>query len=331
MSVTFTPRSADRIAKITQWAEKEVGLKRDPSGTSLPADVVYVLTTSGTATSGLYPGKVVLYDANADTWREFGTVKLKAANSETLSNSTRYAARYTGTTSGGDDVFTVLQGGGGLTAEEADGSPSYTGVTKLQFDQADGFVLSNPATGTVKIDVQAATASQSGVVSTTTQTFGGKKGFNDQIVAHIVGGSLTDGQLILGNSTGTSPANYLSVWADLSSTYTRLCFTDDTFGNYAILSANTGGTSELQLYGSSGGYGSIGVGIYNCGIQLQNASLAYGAGINITSSTSYYYCRLNNVSYNGVTGTLGSSAKVAGGIVYSLGTVVVQSSSWMGF
>jgi hypothetical protein len=330
MTVTFTPRSADRIAKVTQWAEKQVGLERPASGTALPADTVYVLTTSGTATSGLYPGKVVLYDANADTWREYGTVKLRPANSETLANATRYAARYTGRTSGGDDVFTVLQGGGGLTAEEADGSPSYTGVTKLQFDQADGFVLSNPSTGTVKVDIAEATASQAGIVGTGSQTFGGKKAFNNQIVSHNASGSTTSGQVILAKTTGTSPTEYLSIWADFTSTYTSLRFTDDTFGNYATLQANSG-SSDLLLTGPSGGNGSISAGNYNAGLSLEIADLSFGAGINVSSSTSYFWCKRSSTSYNGATGTIGSSAKVAGGIVYSLGTVAVQSSSWMGF
>jgi hypothetical protein len=65
--------------------------------------------------------------------------------------------------------------GGSVTAEEADGSPSYGSVTTLRFDQADGFVLTNPSAGVARIDMAAATASQAGIVSTSSQTFGGNK------------------------------------------------------------------------------------------------------------------------------------------------------------
>lgn len=43
-------------------------------------------------------------------------------------------------------------GGGSVTVEEVDGSPSYTGITTLRFDQADGFVLSQPSAGIARVD-----------------------------------------------------------------------------------------------------------------------------------------------------------------------------------
>lgn len=54
----------------------------------------------------------------------------------------------------------VVQGTGGggagepiiLTVEEVDGVPSYTNVTKIQFDQGDGFVVSQPVAGTARVD-----------------------------------------------------------------------------------------------------------------------------------------------------------------------------------
>ena len=39
-----------------------------------------------------------------------------------------------------------------ITVEEVDLSPSYTGITKLQFDQGDGFTVSQPAPGIARID-----------------------------------------------------------------------------------------------------------------------------------------------------------------------------------
>ena len=40
-----------------------------------------------------------------------------------------------------------------LTAKESDGSPSYAGITSIEFDQADGFTLSQPGEGRVKVNV----------------------------------------------------------------------------------------------------------------------------------------------------------------------------------
>lgn len=70
---------------------------------------------------------------------------------------------------------------GSLVAEEVDGSPSYSGTGTIRFDQADGFVLTQPAAGIVRVDIADATTSQAGKVNTTAQTFGGEKTFYDQI------------------------------------------------------------------------------------------------------------------------------------------------------
>lgn len=50
-------------------------------------------------------------------------------------------------------------GGGTLTVEEVDGSPSISAVTKIQYDQADGFTLTNPSAGVARVDFTAAGAS----------------------------------------------------------------------------------------------------------------------------------------------------------------------------
>lgn len=46
-----------------------------------------------------------------------------------------------------------------LTVEEADGSPSYTGISTLRFDQADGFVVTNPSAGVARVDFTGVTGS----------------------------------------------------------------------------------------------------------------------------------------------------------------------------
>jgi len=325
MSVTFTPRSADRISRITQWAEKTIGTERGDSGQALPADAVYVLTTSGTATSGLYPGKVVLYDANANVWREYGTVKLKPANSETLTDATRYAARHSGKTSGGDDVFTVLQGGGGLTVAELDGTPSYTGITQIQFDQADGFIVSQPLTGIARIDMYRATETIEGIVSTTGQTFAGVKTFNDGIIYEY-------------NST------FYGASTPVGKLYCSTKITNNRIGFFHI---SQGDTADRYFVGSRGAVSTPGSTYdrYDCGFEFVStsyygevvlsarkfASNLSGSIVNVYSENPILKVKYGGNELTGQTGTLKSNATVTCGIVTNLGTTSVQSSSWMGF
>lgn len=63
----------------------------------------------------------------------------------------------------------------GITVEEVDGSPSYTSVSTLRFDQADGFQLSQPGAGIARVDLVPATTTQAGGVSTSTQNWAGDK------------------------------------------------------------------------------------------------------------------------------------------------------------
>lgn len=90
------------------------------------------------------------------------------------SGTERWAVVRLGDGSGTAETFTAL------AAEEADGSPAITGTT-LRLDQDDGFVVSQPAAGVIRVDIQAATTSQAGIVSTGTQTFGGDKTFQDDV------------------------------------------------------------------------------------------------------------------------------------------------------
>lgn len=62
-----------------------------------------------------------------------------------------------------------------LTVEEVDGSPSYPGIATLRYDQADGFSLSQPGVGVTRVDMLAASTSQTGVITSALQTLGGSK------------------------------------------------------------------------------------------------------------------------------------------------------------
>ncbi len=45
-----------------------------------------------------------------------------------------------------------------LRVEEVDGTPSLPNIVRIQFDQADGFTLSEPTPGTVRVDYTGASA-----------------------------------------------------------------------------------------------------------------------------------------------------------------------------
>lgn len=104
----------------------------------------------------------------------------------TLATGSTGSARVLWAEGSGSERWAIVRLGDGsgafasLAAEEVDGSPAITGTT-LRLDQADGFVVSQPAVGIIRVDLQAATASQAGIVSTGTQTFAGDKTFEDAV------------------------------------------------------------------------------------------------------------------------------------------------------
>lgn len=77
----------------------------------------------------------------------------------------------------------AASGAAGVTVEEADGSPSYAACTTLRFDQADGFVLSQPAAGVARVDLAPATTTQAGGVTTGAQIWAGDKSTTGQLCA----------------------------------------------------------------------------------------------------------------------------------------------------
>jgi hypothetical protein len=316
MAVTFTQRAADRISRAIKWVEQQIRTQGNTEGTVTPRSVepTYVLTTSGTATSGFYPGKVVLYSAADAAWQEYSTCKILPANGETLTNNTRYAVRYTGRNSGGDGVFTVLQGGGGglSTVDEVDGSPTYSAITYLSFDQADGFALSNPSTGKVRIDISPASTTQTGVVNTTTQSFSGYKVFEGQSVAPHSAAGFKDMKVYSniyftsGYDSSSSPSGYhVILQGSLNGTYGLFTF-----------SKGGGGTPYLFKIEEKGSWD----------VEVGTANYYGFTGYRSKSGSSFY---IDGVS--GLTGTLKTGAIATGGIITNLGNTSTQSSSWMGF
>src|SRR3990172_9495096 len=51
------------------------------------------------------------------------------------------------------ETWNLIGGGGSLTVEEQDGTPSVAGVSSLQFHQADGFIVSQPVAGTALVEL----------------------------------------------------------------------------------------------------------------------------------------------------------------------------------
>lgn len=62
--------------------------------------------------------------------------------------------------------------GAGLEVKEVDGAPDYLAVTVLSFDQADGFVLTQPGAGQARVDMAIASASQVGIIALADQYLG---------------------------------------------------------------------------------------------------------------------------------------------------------------
>jgi len=81
------------------------------SGPSYP--IVHVVrVTSTTATSGYYPGKLMTYVADTDTWTDDVDIKIKDINGGVPSVQ-KYLGRYAGINSYGNPVYMVILSGGG--------------------------------------------------------------------------------------------------------------------------------------------------------------------------------------------------------------------------
>jgi len=92
-------------------------------------------------------------------------------------------------------------GAGTLTVREVDLAPTVTMVTTLEFDQADGYVVSTPSAGVARIDHADASATQRGIVSLVAQTMGsGDKTFVSNVFA---GGKFDAFGLAVGGALGT--------------------------------------------------------------------------------------------------------------------------------
>lgn len=177
--VGFSPDDAARIARAVKRVEAalpEEGPAGPISGTALPPVVHHVRITSTSLTSGRYPGKLVLYDASAaagSRWSDGADVWVETPNGETLATGTRYEARGQGYDAA---KFVYVPDAAGLTVQEVDGSPSYTGITTIQVPSGSSSI-SNPSAGVVNLLAADSVGGHGGIISTGNQYIPGAKFF----------------------------------------------------------------------------------------------------------------------------------------------------------
>jgi hypothetical protein len=189
-------------------------------------------------------------------------------------------------------------GGGSLTAEEVDGTPSYTGTTTLRFDQADGFVVTNPSAGVARIDLIPATATQAGIVSTTSQTIAGNKVFTAAISCQGFGcGSSGSGSPY----TGDTSSNGVQLFQHV---------TDPGSGDKCGWMLLSDPINKIVYFYVGGDYPSVSaVGV------LMLTTIDY-----LIADRAAYGVRHDFVEYTGYTGTLAPGMSVKGGIIVSAGS-----------
>lgn len=189
----------------------------------------------------------------------------------------------------------MSEGGGGssLTVEEVDGSPSYTSTTTIRMDQADGFVLTQPSANVVRVDLAAATLTQTGVVSTSAQAWAGAKQVRD--------GVLVNGTASLkstSDASSASPNNYAEMY----------------HGNYSGKPANDG--TVIRSHGAGGIN-------YDLVMEMDVANFRMMLiGWTFAGLTTPKYAILNsaNVVKDGVWGTDTTGNVISGGLVTSIGS-----------
>lgn len=153
----FDENSAERIAETVRRSENTPRQQpqRRGSGPRIDSNLLEIVrVTSATQTSGRHPGQIQVYDEAALTASDLSGTQdcwVCGINGETLTETKYLARRQEHAGSPSLPVFRAVAAvGSSLTVEEADGSPSYAGVTKLI--AGAGFVVSQPAAGQAKFD-----------------------------------------------------------------------------------------------------------------------------------------------------------------------------------
>jgi hypothetical protein len=230
---------------------------------------------------------------------------------------------------GQEYVFDASGGTSGILVEDVDGVPSLT-CTTLQFDQADGYVISQPVAGTVRLDFAVADQSTIGTVSTTTQRFAGEKRFQDKVVVNYYPGAtptLTELWSLTGTGTAGSPWLVLrpedpvgaATLADNNTAYGAIRIANGATINfcYSTYADSVASNNDIQMY-QSGGHLFIRSTGQNFKVDISNG--ASGAYIDIQpdggGGNAVY--KVNGTA--GVTGTYG-------GLTFTGGLITAASGS----
>lgn len=335
-AVKVAPLNGETLSNATRYAVRPSG--RTPAGDELYTVIGTTTTAAGTpGTSrvlkviniqdgdGNFLAVPSDWDAATQTWTNTLTqVRLKPANGELLSVPGYYLATNTGTVNGVGEAVWVMDGGA-MTVDLVT-NPQVFGGSTLLLDDADGFTITQPTAGVVRVDLVAATTTQAGVVSTAAQSFAGDKTFVGSV---LVGGSTgwTDDDSRLHVIGRTTPANAgVSIYATQSGDVYRGFLlaefsptadpADTWLRGTKIRHTYLTGHTDLIVMNDGGG----------AGIALL-ASYAFPVGPAVFVNAAYAVMDEDQVPHVGVYGTLADGSVVKGGIVTSAGTTI-DGGTW---
>ncbi len=225
-------------------------------------------------------------------------------------------------TSGGGEGWSFAYHG--LTVQEADGAPSYPGITTLQVDQAAGLHVSQPAAGVARITQTEASPTTVGFVSIEKQKLAGTKVFLEP--DDNVAGVLFNLEL---NYAGANPA--LEQGLGLVGGYTLGPATYDVFDLRCYGLTGAGGQPLCQLFDFSTNQADN-TGLHGLDPYLDShfafyynrgATLAGGLhGAAASHGGSYFFIDQGGVQINGGSTTTGGLTFVGG--LYTSGSAVAS-------
>lgn len=199
----------------------------------------------------------------------------------------------------------------GITVTTVDGTPSYASTTTLKFDEDDGFSLSQPVAGVVRVDILPASATQAGIVNLSAQTMGdGEKTFTQNLIANE---SVTVGQMVW-YMHADDPLLDPMTWADFY----------DYDSNSGAFDAGLRPGVARRFFNGSAHYGEW----------LTDTSMGdpyFKHWLYSSSAFSPKYCiRYDGSNYEGQTGTSGGGDTVTGGIITTLGSgpTSIDGGTW---
>lgn len=306
----FDGESATRISRAVRTVEAMPrGGWLDSLATKVvrPEQTQYIRVTSATPTSGLYPAKIQSYNFSSAGSTIDGTATAWAFSSDgALTTGYYHGRRLAILGSDQQPIFAVdrkASGGGSITVQDnASPTPNvYTGITTIQVNIEDGLTLS-ASSSTATIDVQSASGSRPGIVTTGSQSFAGAKTFAASITADA-------GMLVAGG--------YIS-FSDLTAVAGSLC----GIGEGSDLSVTDSGSTMMVIGAPNGDASNSDGAIYldvtgSTGIYLTGAQNATSPNV-----PSYNIIDLHGTTHKGASGTFttadGKTVTVLGGVIISI-------------